>query len=326
MYRCVSGPGYAGCGGEFAHFKIPGKCPLCGVWASVQCTACSYTASAKVFVDNADKCPRCGARVCVPGSGAKPQTCKGCGKSLAPSDVSCPQCGYTPRSVLIILGSVGLVFLSGAIFGFIYIQDPLGRNFVGFGAVILAGFLFVCVSMGVGVNLGLFPHSPPKEKTHPKKAPEHMCDLCSTVWIETVGKMRWECPKCGRTKPNVIRILGLIGLFALIVPAVALIFCLIATDKKARIGPMVVLLFGLVVPGLSFFEFCRLLLKNRNREREWRIKNTQALGLGSSPPRGGAGAIAAREALRCPSCGDPLTSREVAESRCYNCGKSVAPQ
>ena len=71
MYQCER------CGGTFAHFKTPGQCPLCGVWASVRCTACGHTAHANVFINNADRCPQCGARVSVPGAGV------GCSPAVA---------------------------------------------------------------------------------------------------------------------------------------------------------------------------------------------------------------------------------------------------
>jgi DNA-directed RNA polymerase subunit RPC12/RpoP len=62
MYKCER------CGGTFAQFKTPGQCPLCGVWASVRCSGCGYTAHANEFVKNSDRCPQCGAQVSVPGS------------------------------------------------------------------------------------------------------------------------------------------------------------------------------------------------------------------------------------------------------------------
>lgn len=61
MYRCER------CGGVFGSFTTPGQCPLCGVWASVRCTGCGYTGHANEFVKNNDRCPKCGARVSVPG-------------------------------------------------------------------------------------------------------------------------------------------------------------------------------------------------------------------------------------------------------------------
>ncbi len=64
MYRCET------CGTIFAHFKTPGKCPHCGVWASVRCNTCRYTAPAQAFIDNGDRCPKCGAVVQVPGGQA----------------------------------------------------------------------------------------------------------------------------------------------------------------------------------------------------------------------------------------------------------------
>ncbi len=61
MYRCEK------CGGTFAHFKTLGQCPLCGVWASVKCSGCGHIAQAKEFIDNGDKCTKCGAKVPMPG-------------------------------------------------------------------------------------------------------------------------------------------------------------------------------------------------------------------------------------------------------------------
>ena len=61
MYRCE------GCGGTFGSFATPGKCPLCGIVASVRCSGCGYTSDANTFISNNDRCPRCGARVMVPG-------------------------------------------------------------------------------------------------------------------------------------------------------------------------------------------------------------------------------------------------------------------
>ena len=64
MYQCEK------CGGTFEHFKAPGQCPLCKVWAIVRCQACNYTADAKEFINNNDSCPKCGAKVSVPGTKA----------------------------------------------------------------------------------------------------------------------------------------------------------------------------------------------------------------------------------------------------------------
>ena len=64
MFRCEK------CGGTFAHFKTPGQCPLCGVWASVRCQRCRYTAHADQFINNNDACPKCGAKVSIPGGGS----------------------------------------------------------------------------------------------------------------------------------------------------------------------------------------------------------------------------------------------------------------
>lgn len=62
MYRCEN------CKRTFARFVTPGQCPHCGVWASVRCTSCGYSAEATRFVDNGDRCPQCGKHVVVPGS------------------------------------------------------------------------------------------------------------------------------------------------------------------------------------------------------------------------------------------------------------------
>ena len=49
------------CGGSFAAFVTPGQCPLCGAWGNVRCTSCGYRDSARVFVENGNRCPNCGA-------------------------------------------------------------------------------------------------------------------------------------------------------------------------------------------------------------------------------------------------------------------------
>lgn len=66
MYYCE------GCRGNFARFKEPGRCPLCGMYASVKCSGCGYTASASVFIANDDTCPECGAHIGMPGASAAP--------------------------------------------------------------------------------------------------------------------------------------------------------------------------------------------------------------------------------------------------------------
>lgn len=68
MYQCER------CGQAFARFKTPGQCPHCGVWASVRCNACRYTDAAQVFIDNGDRCPKCGSAVHVPGGQASDDT------------------------------------------------------------------------------------------------------------------------------------------------------------------------------------------------------------------------------------------------------------
>ena len=64
MYLCEN------CKGTFEHFKTPGMCPLCNVWASVRCEACKFTADANQFINNHDACPKCGAKVSIPGAGS----------------------------------------------------------------------------------------------------------------------------------------------------------------------------------------------------------------------------------------------------------------
>jgi rubrerythrin len=61
MYLCER------CHGTFASFTTPGQCPLCGTWAHVQCQGCRYTAHANEFINNNDRCPKCGSIVSVPG-------------------------------------------------------------------------------------------------------------------------------------------------------------------------------------------------------------------------------------------------------------------
>lgn len=63
MYKCER------CGGTFTTFKTAGLCPHCGVRASVRCSDCAYTAHANEFINNRDRCPRCGARVSVGNPG-----------------------------------------------------------------------------------------------------------------------------------------------------------------------------------------------------------------------------------------------------------------
>jgi len=53
------------CEAEFAKFEVSGKCPLCGEWAVVMCEGCGFESSAKQFVENDGKCPRCGSNVSV---------------------------------------------------------------------------------------------------------------------------------------------------------------------------------------------------------------------------------------------------------------------
>ena len=64
MYICGN------CHRNFARFKTAGQCPLCGVWAEVRCTGCGYVASAQVFINNSNRCPRCGKLVAVDAAGS----------------------------------------------------------------------------------------------------------------------------------------------------------------------------------------------------------------------------------------------------------------
>lgn len=68
MYKCEA------CGGSFARFKTPGQCPLCQIWAFVQCNGCGYRAHANHFIDNGDVCPKCGMHVASPGQPARDET------------------------------------------------------------------------------------------------------------------------------------------------------------------------------------------------------------------------------------------------------------
>lgn len=62
MYSCPS------CHQTFEHFNTPGKCPHCGIYAGVRCGGCGYSASADTFISNNDRCPKCGAKVSIPGA------------------------------------------------------------------------------------------------------------------------------------------------------------------------------------------------------------------------------------------------------------------
>ena len=61
MYECHS------CGRDFERYEVPGQCPVCGDWVKVTCNSCSYTAPAERFVRENGKCPKCTAKVSVPG-------------------------------------------------------------------------------------------------------------------------------------------------------------------------------------------------------------------------------------------------------------------
>lgn len=83
MYRCTN------CGGSFSYFEKPGQCPLCKVWAVVKCTSCGFTDSAITFIQNLNKCPKCGAAISWQSDPAKPSktveciyniVCEACGK------------------------------------------------------------------------------------------------------------------------------------------------------------------------------------------------------------------------------------------------------
>ena len=56
------------CDREFSTYRTPGKCPVCGEWAKLECDGCGYKAGAKPFYDAGCKCPKCGGKVPVPGA------------------------------------------------------------------------------------------------------------------------------------------------------------------------------------------------------------------------------------------------------------------
>jgi DNA-directed RNA polymerase subunit RPC12/RpoP len=113
MYKCER------CGRTFEHFKTPGKCPLCGVWASVRCAACGHTDGANVFINNNNRCPKCGVYVPGPaGSTASPvketpketgYSCPECGTIY--KGFHCPSCGEKNRSIIGQLVGIGIIFL-----------------------------------------------------------------------------------------------------------------------------------------------------------------------------------------------------------------------
>lgn len=65
MHTCTE------CDREFSNFDTPGKCPVCGVWMKIRCGSCGRESSAKKCIDNRSKCPKCDARVKVPGRESK---------------------------------------------------------------------------------------------------------------------------------------------------------------------------------------------------------------------------------------------------------------
>ena len=55
------------CDRDFSQYDTPGKCPVCGEWAKLQCGSCGGESSAKKCIDEGGKCPKCGKRIAIPG-------------------------------------------------------------------------------------------------------------------------------------------------------------------------------------------------------------------------------------------------------------------
>ena len=56
------------CQRDFGKYETVGKCPLCGVWAKIECSHCGRTADAKQYIDAGKKCPKCGTKAAIPGT------------------------------------------------------------------------------------------------------------------------------------------------------------------------------------------------------------------------------------------------------------------
>ena len=56
------------CDREFTRYDTPGKCPVCGEWAKLECSSCGYKGGAKQFYEGGCKCPKCGQKTRVPGA------------------------------------------------------------------------------------------------------------------------------------------------------------------------------------------------------------------------------------------------------------------
>jgi hypothetical protein len=98
------------CLGTFERFDVAGQCPRCGVWACVRCKNCSFTAHANEFINNGNRCPKCGAVVHIPGAPVEltaietveatvnvPRVCSNCRHGwTAILDVSCVRVAEEP--------------------------------------------------------------------------------------------------------------------------------------------------------------------------------------------------------------------------------------
>jgi hypothetical protein len=119
MYRCER------CGGTFASFKTPGQCPVCRGWASVRCDGCGYTAHANEFINNDNRCPKCGALVSVGGgSGSDAEG------ALDPEEASI--------ALLVIFGLMCTVILGGMCA--FWCHEFIVREFSLWGKVAMACF------------------------------------------------------------------------------------------------------------------------------------------------------------------------------------------
>lgn len=136
MYSCGR------CGGAVS--KSTRRCPHCSaLLAGIRCKGCGFVGTESDFPG--DRCPKCGSVVYTGGGGSAPkeEKCKGCGKVIKSSDLTCPHCGYTqwgPIGLLLVL-SIGC--LVGAVFGYLRIQDETWHNVVGWGGGILGLLMLI---------------------------------------------------------------------------------------------------------------------------------------------------------------------------------------
>lgn len=86
------------------------------------------------------------AKILVPqaratGGGAAPklEPCKGCGSSIAASDVTCPHCGYTRWRFIIGLGIFSIAILAGAVLVLLTVEDRGVSFLFGWCGAILGG-------------------------------------------------------------------------------------------------------------------------------------------------------------------------------------------